>query len=334
MTIDMHTHYVPAEMAEAFRARRIAPWIEAKPNGKEWLHMPVGSLEFGTEYVDMDRRVAFMDRLGIATQWLSFPGLFGLDSRPAAESLPLLKIFNDDAAALAQRRPDRFVALAALPMADMAEAVAEFRRARTTLGHVGAILPNNAFLTIAEAEKLKPLFAAGQELGAHFFIHPGRRPDEVKMDEPSIPPLPFPDLPVARQALNLQDRVGSCMATLLFSDFLDDYPNVTVHVANMGGTLPIVIERMDHVLATRGDDAEPMRRRRGNLYVDCSSLGPHALEIAVAVYGADRIVVGTDCPIFRTDWTLGAIRDARIDAAARDAILRGNAMELLARLTG
>ena len=83
MTIDMHTHYIPEPMVKAFRDRRVAPWIETTGSGEEFLHMPVGSLAFGSEYFDMDARIDFMDQRGIDKQLLSFPGLFGLDSLPA-----------------------------------------------------------------------------------------------------------------------------------------------------------------------------------------------------------------------------------------------------------
>lgn len=329
MTIDMHAHFVPAQMADALRKRREAPWIEAMPEGAERIHLPIGALEFGDDFSDIAARIAFMDERGVDRQLLSFPGLFGLDSRPADEAAPLLSLFNDAVAGVSRAHPDRFTGLAALPFADMDQAVAELRRGCTELGLAGAILPNNAFLTIAEAEKLRPLFEVANELGVHFFIHPGRRPDQVPATGTAAPASPFADLAFARQALDVQASVAHATATLLFSDFLDDYSNVTVHMANLGGTLPMVIERMEHVAETRGvDGARPMSRTK-RLHVDCSSLGARSLELAVSIFGADRIVTGTDCPIFSTDWTLAAIRDARLNDADRQAILHGNAERLL-----
>jgi predicted TIM-barrel fold metal-dependent hydrolase len=329
VTIDMHTHFVPVKMADALRKRTEPPWIEVLSDGAERIHLPIGALEFGSDFSDMAARIDFMDARGIDRQVLSFPGLFGLDSLPAAESVPLLGAFNDEVAGLCRKYPDRFSGLAALPFADIDQAVAELRRGCTDLGLVGAILPNNAFLTIAEAEKLRPVFEAGNELGVHLFIHPGRRPDQVPPPGTTAAGSPFADLAFARQALDVQANVAHATATLLFSDFLDDYSKLTVHMANLGGTLPMVIERMEHVAETRGIEGDrPMSRTR-RLHVDCSSLGARALELAVSIFGADRIVMGTDCPIFSTDWTLAAITDARIEDADRQAILHGNAERLL-----
>jgi predicted TIM-barrel fold metal-dependent hydrolase len=330
MTVDVHTHFIPDRLMAALRARRAPPWVEATPDGSERIHMPLGSLALSGDYWDMEKRLAFMDAHGIERQMLSFPGLFGLDSLPARECGPLLSGFNDDAAALVRAHPDRFAGLAALPFADMDAAVAEYRRGRTELGLAGAILPNNAFLTRGHADRLRPLFNAAEELGGHLFIHPGRRPDEV-------PPAgteaaaPFADSFAARQALGVQNAVGHCMVTLLFTDFLDRYDRVTVHVANLGGTLPMVIERMDQVAVTRTPGAPLPSDRARRIHVDISSLGPKSIRIAADVYGADKLLFGTDCPIFSTRWSLDAVAASGLSAEAREGILSRNAEEMLGR---
>jgi len=68
------------------------------------------------------------------------------------------------------------------------------------------------------------------------------------------------------------------------------------------------------------------------VYVDCNSFGPRAIEAAVALYGAERIVCGTDGSAFGVDWTRKALVDARIGEAAREQILHGNAAAMMARV--
>jgi hypothetical protein len=149
---------------------------------------------------------------------------------------------------------------------------AELRRARVELGLIGAIVPVNAFTSLAEAERLRPLFALANETGAHLFVHPGLRPDEFAPARPATPR--FSDKAEARQALEVQARGAGAMVTLLFTDFLDAFPNVSVHIANLGGTLPAVVARMDHASHLRAPhEALPSGRMR-RLHVDCASLGP------------------------------------------------------------
>lgn len=328
MFIDLHTHYVPEELTAALRKRHVPPYIETVADGSERFHMPHGTLAFSIDFIDMTARRDFMAEYGITRQVLSFPGLFGLDSIAADECFPLLQLFNDDVARLAKAHPACFSGLAALPMADIELAVSEYKRARNDLGLIGAILPNNAFLSRAHADRLAPIFDVAQETGGHLFIHPGRRPDEVPaVHNPTA--SPHLDNALQRQALNLQNNVAQCMVTLLFNDFLDPYPDVSLHIANLGGTLPMVIERMDNVVLTRTPKASLPSSKATRLHVDCSSLGPRALEIAVAVYGADRIVFGTDCPIFSTATAKETVANARISEAERQAICSGNAEKLL-----
>jgi len=91
-----------------------------------------------------------------------------------------------------------------------------------------------------------------------------------------------------------------------------------------------VIERIDHVVVTRTpDEPLPSSMARG-VHVDCSSLGPRAIEIAVSLFGPEHIVFGTDCPIFRTDWSLKAIDSAQLSETEKEGIRTGNAAQLLA----
>ena len=67
--------------------------------------------------------------------------------------------------------------------------------------------------------------------------------------------------------------------------------------------------------------------------MDCNSFGPRAIEAGVHLYGAERIVCGTDGSEFGCDWTRKALIDAQISDTAREQILHRNASAMLARVT-
>ena len=68
------------------------------------------------------------------------------------------------------------------------------------------------------------------------------------------------------------------------------------------------------------------------MYVDCNSFGPRAIEAAVRLYGAERIVCGTDGTEFGCDWTRKALAEAQIGEDARAQILHRNAAAMMARI--
>jgi len=73
------------------------------------------------------------------------------------------------------------------------------------------------------------------------------------------------------------------------------------------------------------------RFRRAKVYVDCNSFGARSIEAAVHLYGADRIVCGTDGTEFGCDWTHKALAEAQIGEEEREQILHRNAAAMLAR---
>ena len=90
---------------------------------------------------------------------------------------------------------------------------------------------------------------------------------------------------------------------------------------------------MDHrcLLDTPKEELPSARFRRAKVYVDCNSFGPRAIEAAVHLYGAERIVCGTDGTEFGVTWTRKALAEAEIGEDAREKILQRNAAALLAR---
>src|SRR5579862_9728476 len=89
---------------------------------------------------------------------------------------------------------------------------------------------------------------------------------------------------------------------------------------------------MEDLLSLLASSLRSKRDRAAAVYVDCNSFGPRAIEAAVRLYGAERIVCGTDGSAFGVDWTRKALEEAEIGADARQAILHRNAAAILARV--
>ncbi len=272
-----------------------------------------------------------MDRQAVRMSVLSLLGSFcWIESQPPEISLPLCRAVNDGLSAICQKHPGRFAAYAALPLTDMSAAAAELERALGLPGIIGAQLPGNAFLTQRHAEAMRPLFEVANRYRAVLFVHHGPRPGDAF-------PRVAGDTDNARRrngTLDMQASLSSVMVTLCLTDYLAAYPDVMVHVHNLGGNIPYEVERMDHrcLLDTPNEELPSSRFRKAKVYVDCNSFGPRAIEAAVGLYGADRIVCGTDGTEFGVDWTRKALAEAQIGEDAREQILSGNAAAMLARV--
>jgi predicted TIM-barrel fold metal-dependent hydrolase len=330
--IDMHAHWRPAEVADALRARTKEPRIVRNADGIEVLKAPrMGEAPLAEAFDDVEFHLARMDRQGVEVSVLSLLGSFcWVESQPLDVSGPLCRTINDRLSAICEEHPGRFAAFAALPLVDIAAAAAELERALALPGIIGAQIPGNYFLTRKDAEAMRPLLEAANRLRAALFIHHGPRPGDAF-------PIVAGDTDNARRrngTLAMQASLSSVMTTLSLTDCLAPYPDLTVVVHNLGGNIPYEVERMDHrcLLDTPNEELPSSRFRKAKVYVDCNSFGPRAIEAAVSLYGAERIVCGTDGTEFGCDWTRKALAEAQIGEEAREQILHRNAAAMLTRV--
>ncbi len=316
--IDTHAHYYGEALFHRLAARNGVPRVVSEA-GQRFMVTPTSRFALQGGFVDLAERLAWMDRQGIGHQLMTFPGALGPEVLPAAEAIVITRDVNDELADVVRAHPARFSALAGLPMADVDASVAELERAMGR-GLRGAILPANYFLSLAGMATLDPLLAAADRLGAHLMLHPGQRHDE------SLEPRIWPDLTMHRAStIELHGVITHGLLTLIHSGALQRFPRVSWQVVNLGGQFPFVVERMDHIVATRDPAAPRPSDLLGGIVFDCASLGPRALEMAVKVFGAERVMFGTDYPIFATDVSRDALREADLSAAQRAMVAEGTA---------
>jgi predicted TIM-barrel fold metal-dependent hydrolase len=330
--IDMHAHWRPAELTEALRARTREPRIVRNDDGVEVMKTRNGEEPLAEAFDDADAYLARMDRQGVSMSVLSLLGMCcWIESQPPEVSVPLCRAVNDSLSKICQKHPGRFTAHAALPLVDISAAAVELDRALGLPGMVGTQLPATGFLTAKHAEKMRPLLEVANRRRAFIFIHHGPLPGDA-----------FPkitgDTDNARRrngTLDMQASLSSAMVTLCLTDFLAPYPDAAIYLHNLGGNIPYEVERMDHrcLLDTPHEELPSVRFRRSKVFVDCNSFGPRAIEAGVELYGAERVVCGTDGTEFGVKWTRNAIADAQIGEEAREKILHRNAAAMLAHFT-
>ncbi|MEZ5761204.1 MAG: amidohydrolase family protein [Paracoccaceae bacterium] len=324
--IDMHAHFYGGGLVEALLARSERPCLRERPGGALAMVAMNGEFPFTSDHFDIATGLAQMDAQGLTHRLLTFPGALGLDVLPANEAREMIAGFNDHLAGLRAASGGRIFGLAGLPLADIDAAAQEVRRIRRDLGLPGIILPSDYFNSVAEAKTLAPVLAAANETGCHVMLHPG-------LKVATAPPAPPADFAQYRtSAVALQAQATQTVLTLILSDIQDLWPRLSFQVVNLGGTIPFIFERMEAIARHRTPDHPFPTARLGNLWYDCASLGPRALEAAVKVLGAERIFLGSDYPIFTDDPFARTLAPADVEPEAKRKIEGGNAFALLERL--
>jgi predicted TIM-barrel fold metal-dependent hydrolase len=107
-----------------------------------------------------------------------------------------------------------------------------------------------------------------------------------------------------------------------FALFANEFPQVKLLLAHIG-------------CGHDGDQSHQVRgiqmSRHGNIYADTSSaqsITPGLIEWAVAQVGADRVLFGTDTPLYSTAMQRARIDQADLSDAQKKLILRENAIQL------
>jgi len=330
--VDWHAHWVGPHVVELLAARS-GP---RPPQGAGWF--------------DIDARLRDMDANGVQRQVIAWVGGAFDGVLPPEDARPLWRAQNDDVSALARKHPRRFSGLASLPTANVGWAADELRRAHNDLGLIGAVLPLDAFVSLAGARALAPIFDAAQKLRSHIFVHRGAAGADIPGQQPEagaansyfgLPAAGAPGggRPSAAPGDNLQARtllatathLASGVITLAFTDFLDAYPDVTVQVAMMGGAIASVTEQIELAAEEAGSRLPAKALKKVYLDTGQSGRGPRGIALAAQVFGADRLLFGSDSgPVATLGPTIASVTRAEISDADKALIFSGNARRLLA----
>ena len=244
----------------------------------------------GSPFMDVDRRLALNDHLGIELQILSPNPITYFHHIEADVAAGFCRWHNDALAGVVAGHPDRFRGFAQLPMQDIDVAVAELRRAVGDLGLVGPYIGTDFGITLDD-DRLDPLWATAIELDAPVFVHPA----------PAGIDGPLRDERIRRFDLDLSlgflYEETLALACLVFGGVLDRFPALDVCFSHGGGAAAFMTGRLAHQGRTRPwarerpvDFAAAMRR----LWFDNHVHDAASLDLLEGRVGVDRLVVGTN----------------------------------------
>ena len=292
--IDVHAHVLPQSAMRAYQdqlswygttiTKDATTGFPALQTGDRCTTM--GSLDY---WLPPEARIHHMDAAGVDIQVLSMnPQLFRytLDSELA---IAAARAVNDELADTVRLFPNRFRALATLPLQSPSAAIAELQRAVNELGLSGAIVGTHVGGANWDEPQLVEVLEAANELGAFVFIHP--------LATRIRDPLP---------RFHMKNLIGNPAETtiaagsLIFSGLMNRLDRVNICLAHGGGYAPWAIGRFDHGYASRPESGEYLRLPPSSylrrFYFDTLTHSRANLQYMVEHIGADRLVVGTDFP--------------------------------------
>jgi aminocarboxymuconate-semialdehyde decarboxylase len=289
--IDIHTHCAPRPTDDRFG---VAAALRGTPVGRNVVTNYRGLPAVGYhEMTDFDHQQEVLARAGITGRLIS--NSFGAETWTAISSAPALDVVrfvNDQIATLVARAPGNW-GLGTINPLDRAH-IAEGERCLGALGFKGLLINTSWHGRFIDGEDAFAFWEWAQDAQVPLFIHPPRVPighdrqmDQYKLDE--LVGRPF--------------DTAMALARMILSGLFDRFPRLKIVVAHMGGGLLPVMGRLDFGWRL-GCDGMPevaqirCARRPGDylklLHVDTMGFwAPHVRE-AVEVFGADRVMLGTD----------------------------------------
>jgi aminocarboxymuconate-semialdehyde decarboxylase len=326
LTIDVHAHILSEETMRLLQAE--APAVAPKLTD---IDQQFGTLDVAGQVYrqyprggwDLERRLADMAATKVDMQVLSVSPQTFLYAQPPALAAAFARIQNEQLAKQVKARPDRFRAIATLPMQAPQLAADELGHAMRVLGLAGAQIGSNIAGRNLDDTAFEPVWQVAAELGAFILIHP--------INVAGIDRL---------SSYYLNNLIGNPLDTtiaaacLVFGGVLERHPSLKICLAHGGGFVPYQAGRFVHGWQVR---AEPKRRlpkppteSLDRFYYDTIVHSKSALAFLVGSAGADRVLLGSDYPFdMGMPDAVQQVRSLSIPATDQAAILGGRAQALV-----
>ncbi|WP_067179472.1 amidohydrolase family protein [Microtetraspora niveoalba] len=283
--IDLHTHLAPSlGAAEPAGLPGLAAVdgrlsVDGAPVGPPSLYRPE-ALE------------AWLGERGLDAAAVSPPPPFFRQHLPAHEAATWVRALNDGILRAVADRP-RLLPMAYLPLEHPEVAAAEYDRLRDAAppgeGRWAGFAASAGGRSVSLADaSLEPLWSRLAEDGRPLLLHPGASPDE-RLEEFYLANL-----------LGNPYETAVAVAQLLFGEVTARHPGLRFLLVHCGGCVPAVLGRWQRGADTARPGvpalSAPLREAIRGFYADCLAHDPAVVDLAADLFGADRIVLGSDWP--------------------------------------
>ena len=225
-----------------------------------------------------------------------------------------------------QTHPGKFEAWATLGWDSIERTIAEIDRCVNQLGFKGVYLFSNINQKTLDAREFWPVYQYVESLGVPANMHPTAPINMNGIDHrPLVPGMAF--------------MFDTSLATvrMVMSGVFQEYPDLKLIVPHTGGFVPFIRGRVGRIIdewtSPEGwtDLDQSSQTYFDKLYVDTVAHSPTALEYCYKMFGADRLLYGTDHPFGHPNFEIfnEMVDGLNCPDSDRDLINQGNAKRLL-----
>ena len=235
------------------------------------------------DLADSGALLASIEHAGVVARVVNTPVEF---IQSADDDLPagMVERINDQLAELVSRHKGRLYGLATVDAYSGDAGARELRRAVRELGLRGVFVASAKRDLYLDAPQARPTLAAAAELGVPVFAHPIT---DAQLRQ-RMGKYARPGTTLNRGTVN-----SATLLALVESGTFDELPRLRVVVSTLA---------IGGVLLAAGFPEGKLRQEpallRRHIYIDTMRMDPILMRAALAVLGAERVVAGTDWPIY------------------------------------
>jgi uncharacterized protein len=317
--IDIFTHILPMQYLAALE-HKAALGNVPRQRLETLKHAPPALL-------NLDNRLQVMDQLPDMLQVLTLIGPPLEVLAGSADAADLARIVNNELAEIVRLRPDKFAAIASLPLNDIETALVEIDRAVNRLGLHGIQIFSDINFKPLDSAEFFPIYEKMQQYDLPIFIHP--QSESMGPDYPGEQGSRY----------NLTALIGwphatsMAMLRLACGGVLEKYPKLKLVTHHSGGTIPYLASRIGHA-PFKPDNLKGAVNDSLKLFNNDTAVQGNTANLmcAYAFCGAEHMLFGTDFPMAGPDLvreTIRSIQEMSVTEMEKQQIFEGNARKLL-----
>ena len=346
--VDIHSHIYPDAWISLLRNRTAPPCIDTKLN--VLVNRPgVTGKPLLPNLHDISTKIDFMDQhdidisvLSLGNPWLDF---LTTDSE-RAEAGPVAAMINKEMEDMCCSYEGRLYFFAVLPLTASLDVVLDRIKGLSSHPHCrGAVMGYAGFGPGIDDSEFIPVLRELAGANLPIFFHPNYGlPGDV------FGPCCGQHGQVLPVSLGFTTETTIAFTRMYLAGIFDMIPDLNIILPHAGGTLPSVIGRIEACIANdkawqQRLSSSSMRQAlrdvlRHNVYLDGITFDKSALRAAADAVGVERVMFGTDHPLFpslRKDGKYDAMvrnRDAVEEcfggsSSQYESVMGGNAVEAL-----